>query len=60
MTVKQHAIELLTRLPKEATIEDKMDQLYLLYHIEAGLADVEAGRTFSQEEVEAKFSWLYK
>jgi predicted transcriptional regulator len=41
----------LEQLPDEATIEDAMDRLYVLYKIEQGLADIDAGRVVSDEEL---------
>lgn len=51
MTTKEQILKALEDLPDDATIEDAMERLYLLYKVERGLADIEAGRTLSQEEV---------
>jgi predicted transcriptional regulator len=46
-------------LPDDATIEDAMECLYLMFRIERGLAQVEAGETVSNEEAKARMSqWL--
>ncbi len=48
---KQEIIKSLERLPDDANLGDFIDHLSYLYGIEQGLADVEAGRVFSHEEV---------
>lgn len=50
-STKEKIFRALEDLPDDATIEEAMDRLLLLYKIEQGLADVEAGRTLSHEEV---------
>jgi len=56
---KQQIMESLERLPEDATLGDFIDHLTYLYGIEQGLADVEAGRVFTHEEViEQIKSWL--
>jgi predicted transcriptional regulator len=54
--VKQAVRELLDRLPDECTWDDVMSELYVRQKIAAGLADVEAGRVVTHEEVFAEFS----
>ena len=51
MTAREKILKALEDLPDDATIEEAMDRLYLLYKIEQGLADVEVGRTISHEEM---------
>jgi predicted transcriptional regulator len=63
MTAKEKVLEMLEGLPDEAdlneTILDAIDRLLLLYKIERGLADIEAGRTIPHEEVVERFkTWL--
>lgn len=55
-TVKQKVREAVERLPDDATIEDAMERLYFLAKIERGLADVEAGRIVSHDEIVKRFS----
>ena len=56
---KQEIIEALEALPDDATVEDAIEHLYLLYRIEKGIKQVEAGKTISHEEVKARMSkWL--
>ena len=39
------------QLPENASVEDAMERLVFLAKIERGLADAEAGRTLSHEDV---------
>ncbi len=48
---KQEIIKSLERLPDDANLGDFIDHLTYLYGIEEGLADSEAGRTISHEEL---------
>ena len=56
MPTKQAALELLNKLPDECTWDDIMSELFVRQKIEAGLADAEAGRVVSHEEVFAELS----
>ena len=60
MDTKTRVRELLERLPDDCTIEDVQYHLYVLDKIDQGLADVEAGRTISHEEVARRLrdKWL--
>lgn len=49
------AIQLIRRLPEDSTWEDVMHELYVRQKIEAGLADVEAGRTHSHAAIRREF-----
>ena len=53
-TPKQAARQLLDHLPDQASWDDIMYELYVKEKIEAGLADIKAGRTFSHEQVKAE------
>lgn len=56
---KNEVRRLLDELPDSATFEDIQYHIYVRQKIESGLADVEAGRTLSPEEVEARLAeWL--
>jgi predicted transcriptional regulator len=49
----------LRHLPKDGTLEDVQYGLYVLEKIKNGLADVDAGRTLTQAEVEQRLArWL--
>ena len=51
---KANAREIIERLPDSATWDDVMYELYVREAIDAGLSDVAAGRTFTQDEVRAR------
>ena len=53
-TAKNAAKDLIERLPDEASWEDIYYGLYVRQKIEAGLADVAAGRVTPHEEVRAR------
>lgn len=52
--LKLEAHRLVDQLPPDASWDDLMYEVYVRQAVEAGLADAEAGRTMSQEEVIAK------
>ena len=54
MTTKERVRELLERLPDDCSLDDVLYHLYVIQSIDRGLADVEAGRTISHEQVAAK------
>ncbi|CAN5280983.1 hypothetical protein BH20GEM2_BH20GEM2_17860 [soil metagenome] len=54
ITAKQKALEVVQRLPPDATLEDVIEQLYFLYKVERGLAEADAGETVSHEEALAE------
>ena len=46
-------------LPEDASIEDAMEKLYLLYKIEKGIEQADAGLTVSHEEAKQRLrKWL--
>ena len=51
---KQHAREVLEHLPDDASWDDVMYELYVRESIDAGLADLAAGRTVPHEQVKAR------
>ena len=51
MEAKDTVRELLDRLPDDCTLEDILYHLYVVQSVNRGLADAEAGRTISHEEV---------
>lgn len=51
---KTKAQETLDRLPESASWDDVMYELYVREAIDAGIADVAAGRTMTQAEVRAR------
>jgi predicted transcriptional regulator len=59
VATKEQMIEAIQDLPADASYEDAIERLFLLYKIEQGLADIEAGRTFTQEEARQRMAqWL--
>lgn len=58
--VKAELIKMLDALPDELTWGDLQYHIYVRQKIERGMQAVEAGRTFSQEEVEKHFEGLMK
>jgi predicted transcriptional regulator len=59
MTEKDRVVEAIRALPDDARIEDVIDRLHLLYKIERGLGQADAGQLISQAEVRARMArWL--
>ncbi len=59
MTTKEQMLQAIRELPNEATVEDAMERLYLLYKVERGIAQADAGQKVSQEEARARMArWL--
>ena len=58
--VKAEMIKMLDALPDELTWGDLQYHIYVRQRIERGMQAVDAGRTFSQEEVEKHFEGLMK
>jgi predicted transcriptional regulator len=53
--VKEQAQRLLETLPEDATWEDLQYAIYIHQAVEAGQADIDAGRVYTSEEVRQKF-----
>jgi predicted HTH domain antitoxin len=49
--IKDEARKLLDEMPEDSTWDDFLYAFYVRKKVELGLADIEQGRTFSQEEV---------
>ncbi len=61
LTEKQEVMELLEDLPDSSTLEEIQYCLYVQQKIQRGMADIEAGRSSNQEEVEKRMEkWLAK
>ncbi len=59
MTDKQEILKTLEGLPEQASIEDAMERLYLLYKIRRGLAQADSGQKVTQAEARERMSrWL--
>jgi predicted transcriptional regulator len=56
---KDQMLKAIQDLPAEATVQDAMEQLYLLDKIEQGIVQADAGQTVSQEEARRRMArWL--
>ena len=55
ISIKEEARRLVDQLPENSTWDDLMHEIYVRQSIERGLADSEARRTTSVEEVREKF-----
>ncbi len=53
-SAKDAARQIIEHLPEEATWDDIMYELYVKQKIEAGLADIKAGRTVPHEKIKAE------
>jgi hypothetical protein len=53
--VKARALSLVRELPKGSSWDDLMYSIYVRQKIEAGLADLSAGRTHSHESIRREF-----
>ena len=59
LSAREEVQRLLERLPDAASLADIQYHIYVRQKILRGLEDVEAGRTLSEEEFEARMSkWL--
>ena len=59
MTNKESILQTLATLPEEAGIEEAMERLYLLYKVERGIRQADAGEKVSQEEARRRMGrWL--
>jgi hypothetical protein len=54
-TVKAKAARMVRDLPANASWDDLMEQIYIRAKIEAGLADLAAGRTHSHRSIRKEF-----
>ncbi len=59
MIVKNQILKVIQELPQDATVEDVMERLYLLYKVERGIEQAEAGQKITQEEARKRMAkWL--
>ena len=59
MATKQQILKAIEELSDDATVEDAIDQLYLLYKIDRGLRQADRGELISQEEARQRMArWL--
>lgn len=58
VTAKQRALQIVDELPEDSSCEDILRELAFERMIERGLADAQAGRTISSEEMKCRIeSW---
>ena len=58
-STKEKVLKVINELPEEMTIEDAMEQLYLLAKIEKGIEQANGGEKVSHEEAKKRMQkWL--
>lgn len=58
-TVKNDVVEMIRRMPEDATVTQIITELCVRQKIDLGLKQLDDGETLSQEEVEQRLSrWL--
>ena len=58
MTPKEHMLQMIEELPEDSSYEEILRELAFARMVERGLADSEAGRTISHEEMGRRIaSW---
>lgn len=58
-SLKQQAMGMLEKMPEDASLEDILDELYLLAQVEAGIRDAAEGRVIPHEEMKRQVDqWL--
>ena len=59
MTAKEEILELIERLPDDATIEDAIERLVVLYKVQHGLDQLDKGEGIRHEEAKRRIRlWL--
>ena len=59
MSTKEMALNIISEMPGDATIDDIMYLLYLQKKLESGVEDIKLGRSMNNQEVEKELeSWL--
>ena len=59
MELKQQMLRTIQELPDDASVEDAIEHLYLLYKIQRGIGQSERGELVSQEEARQRMArWL--
>ena len=59
MDTKQQMLKAIEELPEDANVEDALERLYLLYKIDKGIKQADAGELISQEEARQRMAkWL--
>ena len=59
MTTKELVMKAIEDLPQDASIEDAMEKLYLLYKVEKGIDQADSGKTVSHQDAKERMKeWL--
>lgn len=59
MLTKKQMIKAIQDLPADATVEDAIERLYLLYKVERGIVQADTGQKVSQDEARRRMAqWL--
>ena len=59
MGTKQQILKAIEELPDDASVEDALERLYLLYKVERGLKQADNGALVTQEEARQRMAkWL--
>jgi predicted transcriptional regulator len=59
MGSKQQILKAIEDLPDDASVEDAIDRLYLLYKIDKGIRQADRGELLSQDEARQRMAkWL--
>ena len=59
-SVKSKVLKAVEQLPADVTYEDVMERLYILYKVERGLAQIEAGEGIAHEEAQKQMKTWHK
>ncbi len=59
MTVKEQVLKAIEDLPQNASIEDAMEKLYLIYKVERGIKQADSGQKITHEEAKKRMEkWV--
>jgi len=59
MIAKEQVLKAIQELPQNASIEDAMEKLYLIYKVDRGTKQADSGQKISQEEAKKRMGkWL--
>ena len=59
MIAKEQVLKAIQELPQNASIEDAMEKLYLIYKVDRGIKQADSGQKISQEEAKKRMEkWL--
>ncbi len=59
MIAKEQVLKAIEELPQNASIEDAMERLYLIYKVDRGIKQADSGYKISQDEAKKRMQkWL--